>query len=360
MLAHRIAKREALTYKPAPHIKLTLANGKRMNVKGETQLTMDLNNVQKKIRVIISDEMNEDMLICKEDLKTFKVIPRGFPHEVVRQINTDSLSNILEEFKDVVNDELGSEPMKTPSPMKIRLTDNVNPKRVNIARRVPLRYAAAAKNVMEDLMQKEVITRVSEPTEWCSPAFFVPKPNGKVRLVTDYTELNKYVKRPIHPFPSTRDILQAIPREAKIFAKMDAVHGYFQLGMDKKSSYLTTFLVPEGRFRYLRAPMGLNASSDEWCYHSDTIIADLKWAMKIVDDIIIWAKDEEELLTRIREILTRCRDKGVTISRKKFETGEEIQFAGHVISGKKGIRPDDAKFKAISNFPRPKNLKDLR
>jgi hypothetical protein len=321
---------------------------------------MKLNGVTERIRVIISDEMKEDMLICKEDLKTFKVIPRGFPHEVVRQVTKTDLGNILNEFQDVVNDELGSAPMRTPSPMKIKLTRDVIPKRVNIARRVPLRYAKAAKDVMSDLMKKKVITRVEEPTDWCSPAFFVPKGNGKVRLVTDYTELNKFVKRPIHPFPSTRDILQAIPSEARVFAKMDAVHGYFQLGMDTESSYLTTFLVPEGRFRYLRAPMGLNASSDEWCYHSDTIITGLDWAMKIVDDIIIWAKNEEELMERLKIVLERCREKGVRISKKKFEIGEEITFAGHVISGSKGIRPDDEKFEAIKNFPRPKNIKDLR
>ena len=32
----------------------------------------------------------------------------------------------------------------------------------------------------------------------------------------------------------------------KFFAKMDAVHGYFQLGLDEESSRMTTFLVVEG------------------------------------------------------------------------------------------------------------------
>ena len=51
-----------------------------------------------------------------------------------------------------------------------------------------------SKSVIKDLIRKKVITRVDEPTEWCGPAFFVPKGNGKVRLVTNYTELNNYVK----------------------------------------------------------------------------------------------------------------------------------------------------------------------
>ena len=88
------------------------------------------------------------------------------------------------------------------------------------------------------------------------PCIFVPKGDKiRVRLVTDYTELNKHVKRPVHPFTHTREILQAIPKEAKVFAKLDAVHGYFQLGLDEVSSKLTTFLLPQGKFRYLRAPI---------------------------------------------------------------------------------------------------------
>ena len=76
----------------------------------------------------------------------------------------------------------------------------------------------------------------------------------------------------------------------KLFAKLDAVHGYFQLALDEESSYLTTFLLPQGRYRYLGAPMGLNASSDEWCRHSDVAVEGLEWCMKIVDDIIICAR----------------------------------------------------------------------
>ena len=120
--------------------------------------------------------------------------------------------------------------------------------------------------------------------------------------------MNKFVRRPTHPFPSTREIIEAIPPEAKLFCKLDAVHGYFQLALDERSSKLTTFLIPQGRFRYLRAPMGLNASSDEWCRQFDIIIAGLPYAMKIVDDTIIWGSNEAELEERVTTVLQRCAD----------------------------------------------------
>ena len=63
--------------------------------------------------------------------------------------------------------------------------------------------------------------------------------------------------------------------------------------------------------------------------------------------------------SRINIVLERCKSHNITISRKKLEIGEEIEFAGHVISSK-GIRPDPSKFQAIRDFPAPKNIKELR
>ena len=105
--------------------------------------------------------------------------------------------------------------------------------------------------------------------------------------------------------------------------------------------------------------MGLNASSDEWCCQSDIIIQGLPWARKIVDDTLIWATDMQELLDRTRTVLDRCRESRITISKKKLELGKCIQFAGHTISDA-GIQPDEDKYRAIKEFPRPRNLKDLR
>ena len=117
--------------------------------------------------------------------------------------------------------------------------------------------------------------------------------------------------RPIHPFSSTQEILQAVHKEAKVFAKLDVVHGYFQLGLDKESSQLMRFLLPQGKFRYLRAPMGLNASSDDWCCQSDVLIRGIPWARKIVDDTLIWVENMEQLTLRTRVIIDRCRENNI-------------------------------------------------
>ena len=101
--------------------------------------------------------------------------------------------------------------------------------------------------------------------------------------------------------------------------------------------------------------MGLNASSDEWCCHSDVIIRGLPWARKIVDDTVIWAATEPELLDCARIVLQRCRENNITIYQKKLELSNKIKFAGHIISDE-GYKLDNDKFTAIANFPHHKNL----
>ena len=158
-----------------------------------------------------------------------------------------------------------------------------------------------------------IIVQCVEPTDWCSPAFFVPNGDVKrVRLVTDYTKLNQYILRPAHPFPSFSDILQYIPASAAGFAKLDATHGYFQIPLDEEASKLTTFILPSGRYRYLRATMGLSSSTDEWCRNSDRVIEGFPWCHKIVDDILVWATTPSELESRLTSILQRSEKLHVT------------------------------------------------
>ena len=160
---------------------------------------------------------------------------------------------VVEKYPEVFKDELSKEPIIE---MRIALCDNAVPYCIKTPCQVPLRYYEAVYKVFDDLIQSKVIAKETRLPEWCSPAFFVPKPDGvRVRLVTNYTKLNRYLKRPIHPLPLVHDIVQSIAAGLCFFPKMDAIHRYFQLALESKSSMLTTFLLPSGRFQ---VPSGSN------------------------------------------------------------------------------------------------------
>ena len=91
--------------------------------------------------------------------------------------------------------------MKT-DPMHIYLKETGGrPLRISTARQIPKHFQAAAERCIRDLLDKGVIEKVDYPTGWCSPTLFVPKANNiDVRLVTDFTYINKRFVRPVHPF----------------------------------------------------------------------------------------------------------------------------------------------------------------
>ena len=93
-----------------------------------------------------------------------------------------------------------------------------------------------------------------------------------MRMVTDFTRLNAYVARPVHPFPTAHEITRRIPPGTRYFCKMDATQGYHQIPLAKESRPLTTFLLPSGCYRYTRGHMGLKSTSDNWCARSDLVI----------------------------------------------------------------------------------------
>ncbi len=53
--------------------------------------------------------------------------------------------------------------------------------------------------------------------------------------MSDFSELNKYAKQPIQAFPSSTYLINKINTDSKIFAKFDAVKGYFQIPPEESS-----------------------------------------------------------------------------------------------------------------------------
>ena len=93
---------------------------------------------------------------------------------------------------------------------------------VNVLRCTQYAFQGASKKKIEALVHKGMFEYVEESSEWVSPSSFVPKPDGDVRMVANLVHLNKFVKRPIHPFKPPKDIIALVDPDAKYFATFDA------------------------------------------------------------------------------------------------------------------------------------------
>ena len=166
-------------------------------MEGMANIRVCANNIQATLQVAVSSELKETMLISCDDLRKLRVIPADFPNAVLTVKQPNLLSSLraklLRLFDKTLSDDLNPEPMRC-NPITISLENNSVPICVTTARRVPKHYEPESKKTIAELIDRKVIAPVDEPTTWCSPAFFVPKADGKrLRLMTDFTALNKFV-----------------------------------------------------------------------------------------------------------------------------------------------------------------------
>ena len=126
-------------------------------------------------------------------------------------------------------------------------------------RKIPHPLIAKVKSQIETMLQQGVISPVTAPTEWCGGIAPVLKPNGSVRICVDLAHLNKAVQREIHPMHSVDENLAKLG-DSKIFSKLDANSGFWQIPLDGKSKLLTTFVTPFGRFCFNRLPFGISSA----------------------------------------------------------------------------------------------------
>ena len=97
------------------------------------------------------------------------------------------------------------------------------------------------KQELDRMESTGVIKKIDEPTSWCAGMVMVLKKEGKNWICVDLKPLNECVLREIHPLPKVGETLAQLPG-AKLFSKLDANSGFWQIPLAKNSKQLTTFI----------------------------------------------------------------------------------------------------------------------
>ena len=241
----------------------------------------------------------------------------------------------------------------------IQLRSDAKPFSLYSARHIPLPLRSQVKTELSRMESLGVISRVDQPTTWCAGMVVVPKKNGSIRICVDFRPLNESVLQEVHPLPRVDDTLAQLSG-AKVFSKLDANSGFWQIPLATESRLLTTFITPYGRFCFNKLPFGITSAPELFQKRMSCILAGLEGVVCLIDDVLIFAKDTKEHQTRLSATLTRIRDAGVTLNQEKCEFfRNEINFLGHVIDAA-GIRADPAKTLAIANLRPPEDTSELR
>jgi len=223
----------------------------------------------------------------------------------------------------------------------------------------PRRPPLAAREAEDEILDEMLATGVIEPSNssWASPVCLVKKKDGTFRFCIDYRRVNAVSKKDTYPIPDIQDALDNL-RDARYFATIDLLSGYWQLGMTDRAKERSAFCTRRGLFHFTR----LSGAPGSFCRLMSIVLRDLLWVICLcyLDDIVIYARTPEELLERLRTVLDRLREVGLKAKPSNCELFRtEIKFLGHLVSAD-GINPMPDKLEAIRDWPVPHCLKDVR
>ena len=86
----------------------------------------------------------------------------------------------------------------------------------------------------------------------------------------------------------------------------------------------------------------------------------LNWCIIYLDDIIVFSRTPEEHVHRLKAVISKLRAAGLKLKPSKCDLfKQQINYLGHVVS-KEGVSTDPDKIAAITEWPQPTTVTEVR
>ena len=106
--------------------------------------------------------------------------------------------------------------------------------------------------------------------------------------------------------------------------------------------------------------MGLISAGDEHNRRGDEALKGIANVVKVVEDVLIFDNDFDAHVERVRQVLLRCNEAGITFHPQKFVFAEpEVHYCGFKV-GEFGYTISDRLVRALTDFLVPVNKTDVR
>ena len=228
------------------------------------------------VRIVAEKEEEldkEDMIVVR---KTEKMVPRQF-HKYLKMFGKKESERM---------------PMRKAWDHAIDLREGFVPKKGKIYSLSRVEKEGVQEFV-KDQLRKGYIRPSKSPQ--ISPVFFVPKKDGKKKMVQDYQYLNSWTVKNNYLLPLISDLIDSIGKK-KVFTKMDLHWGYNNVRIKEGDEWKVAFSMPERSFEPTVIFFGLTNSPAMFQAMMNNLLRNLVVEEKVVvfiDDVMIATEMEK-------------------------------------------------------------------
>ena len=224
---------------------------------------------------------------------------------------------------------------------------------------IPQIHDRAMRIEVERLVMLGVLEECHE-SEWAAPSFIIPKKNGTVRFISDFRKLNTQLRRMPFPIPKIQDMLLKL-QGFQYASSLDLNMGYYTIRLNPDAQRVCTIILPWGKYKYKRLPMGIAGAPDIFQARMSSLMAGLEFVRTYLDDVlIINSTTFDDHLDKLDIALKRIADAGLKINGKKsFFARHEIEYLGYWVT-RTGVQPLKQKVDAMLAMKEPATRKQLR
>jgi hypothetical protein len=262
------------------------------------------------------------------------------------------------EYLDVFPDELPGMPPDRDIEFAIELQPVTTPISKRPYRMSPAELAELKKQLQE-LLDKGFIRPSTSP--WGCPALFVKKKDESLRLCVDYRPLNAVTIKNKYHLPRI-DVLFDQLVGAKVFSKIDLCSSYHQIKIRASDIPKSAFSTRYGLYEYLVMSFGLTNAPAYFMYLMNSVfMLELdKFVVVLIDDILVYSKNENEHTMHLHIVLQRLQDHHMYAKFSKCDFWlREIKFLGHTIS-QEGIAVDPEKVQEVMDWKPPTTVRQIQ
>ena len=232
-------------------------------------------------------------------------------------------------------------------------------------RPVPINLKSAFQTEINQMLHAGVLLAVNKATLWINSFVLVEKRTTqgqvKLRICLNPTSLNKAIVREPYHFQTPEDIAHHLA-DASIFTVCNCKKGYWHQTLNEPPSYLTTFNMEIGRYRFTAMPFDITIAGDVFQQKLDECFGHIENLIVIADDGMVVRKkenhrDHDIAFTTLLHNARKCNIK-LNYDKLKFKC-KEVNFYGETYTTD-GCKPAPGKIQAIVKMPPLSNKKEAQ